>query len=248
MSCWLLSLQWLDGAVAINCCHTLTQERAALSPQMILFSFVYLFLLQRLVESGIQQTSEWKVIKKVVPKIILYKYFCFSGKELRIENKICGIFRSSLSFIVLQPFFFQSYYFLQIDCNLSLLHGTLRVPDKSVRDCGVLFHQAGSDHKPTGWIFSIDIDTRVCGWKREKGWENAVFLHLENSTGFCVCMTVVMVGGEGRTCEPWGSCSALWLLGGVGGTLLWSLWGSPWTCARGRKAEETLWKGSLDQV
>lgn len=77
---WLADLS--VGALDTNCSHTLTQERAALSPHKILFCFVYLCLLQGLVGSGIQQISEGKKIKKVIPKLSYVNTSPFLGKNL----------------------------------------------------------------------------------------------------------------------------------------------------------------------
>lgn len=102
-------------------------------------------------------------------KIILCKYFSFSGKELRVENTICRIFWSSLSFILLLPYFLLQYCFLQSDFSLSLLHGTLRMPDKSFGLCGVLFHQAASDHKTHRLNCSLSYRARGMWLEERKG-------------------------------------------------------------------------------
>lgn len=82
MSCWLLSLQWLVGTVDTNCSQTLTQDRAAPSPHMILYCFVSLSLLQSLVDSGIQQTNKGNEIRKVISKFSHVNTSPFLGKNL----------------------------------------------------------------------------------------------------------------------------------------------------------------------
>lgn len=59
-----------------------TQERAALSPHMVLYCFVSLSLLQMLVYSGMQQTGKGNVIRKVIPKFAYVNTSPFLGKSL----------------------------------------------------------------------------------------------------------------------------------------------------------------------
>lgn len=59
-----------------------TQERAALSPRMVLYCFVSLSLLQMLVYSGMQQTGKRNVIKKVITKFSYVNTSSFLGRSL----------------------------------------------------------------------------------------------------------------------------------------------------------------------